>query len=125
MRAEALLLQAANCPPQSADEIQRLLHELRVHQIELEMQNDELRRAQNELHASRSRWMEFYESAPVGYLTVGPAGEIRQLNRCAANMLGRARGELLKQPFTKFIFSEDQDTFYLLSQKLLLADDQP
>jgi len=124
-RAETLLLQAANCPPQSADEIQRLLHELRVHQIELEMQNDELRRAQNELHASRSRWMELYESAPVGYLTVGPAGEIRQLNLCAANMLGRARGELLKQPFTKFIFSEDQDTFYLLSQKLLLADDQP
>ena len=123
-RAEALLLQAANCPPQSADEIQRLLHELRVHQIELEMQNDELRRAQNELQASRSRWMELYESAPVGYLTVGPAGEIRQLNRCAANMLGRARGELLKQPFTKFIFSEDQDTFYLLSQKLLV-DDQP
>ncbi len=123
-RAEALLLQAANCPPQSADEIQRLLHELRVHQIELEMQNDELRRAQNELQASRSRWMELYESAPVGYLTVGPAGEIRQLNRCAANMLGRARGELLKQPFTKFICSEDQDTFYLMNQKLLLGDEQ-
>ncbi|MEI2676580.1 MAG: ATP-binding protein [Burkholderiaceae bacterium] len=124
-RAEVLFVQNAHRPPESPEEIQRLLHELGVHQIELEMQNDELRRAQLELEASRSRWIELYESAPVGYLTVGPAGEIRQLNLCAANMLGRARGELLKQPFTKFIFSEDQDTFYLLSQKLLLADDQP
>ncbi|MDO9313124.1 MAG: ATP-binding protein [Burkholderiaceae bacterium] len=123
-RAEALLDETVGQLPESAEELQRVLHELRVYQIELEMQNDDLRRAQVELEASRSRWFELYESAPVGYLTVDDAGVIVESNLCVATLLGRPRCEVLTQPITKFIFSEDQDICYRLRQKLLSTDER-
>ena len=123
-RAEVLLVSTAGHLPESTQELQRLLHELRVHQLELEMQNDELRRAQIELEASRSRWFELYESAPVGYLTVNDAGEIVESNHCGAILLGLARGEAVNQPITRFILNEDQDTYYLLRQKLLSTEER-
>lgn len=123
-RAEARLIETTPCMPDSTEELQRVLHELRVHQIELEMQNDELRRTQLELETSRTRWMDLYEMAPVGYLTLSEAGTIVESNLCAATLLGVARGQLLAQPFTKFIVSADQDAFYLLCQKLQLTDER-
>src|SRR5687767_2745596 len=62
----------------SPDGAQKVLHELRVHQIELELQNDELRRTQLELEESRSRYFELYDLAPVGYVTLGQDGLIEQ-----------------------------------------------
>jgi len=97
----------------------QMLHELRVHQIELEMQNDELRRTQDELEASRTRYFELYDLAPVGYCTVSEAGLIRQANLSAADRLGVTRGVLVEQPFTRFIFKDDQDSYYLLRERLL------
>src|SRR5664280_1908600 len=67
----------AALPPAATDQ---LLHELRVHQIELEMQNDELRRAQVELDASRARYFHLYDLAPVAYCTLSDAGLIVQAN---------------------------------------------
>src|ERR1035437_2519136 len=96
----------------------QMLHELRVHQIELEMQNDELRRTQDELEASRTRYFELYDLAPVGYCTVSEAGLIRQANLSAAGLLGVTRGVLVEQPFTRFIFKDDQDSYYLLRNHL-------
>jgi two-component system cell cycle sensor histidine kinase/response regulator CckA len=96
----------------SPEEARRLLHELRVHQVELETQNEELRRAQEALEASRARYFDLYDLAPVGYLTVGEEGLILEANLTAATLLGVARGALLKQPLSRFILPEDQDIYY-------------
>ena len=103
---------AATPETPSPGEIQRLLHELRVHQIELEMQNVELCRAQQELETVRARYFDLYDLAPVGYLTLSEQGMIREANLAAAAMFGLAKSMLIKQPFNRFIVREDQDVYY-------------
>ncbi len=83
-----------------------------VHQIELEMQNEELRRTQEELEASRARYFDLYDLAPVGYFTLSEQGLILEANLTAAKLLGVARGALVKQPLSRFILPEDQDIYY-------------
>ncbi len=100
-------------------EVQRIVHELRVHQIELEMQNEELRAAQAELDLSRSRYFDLFDLAPVGYCTLSEKGLIQEANLTAAAMLGVARGAMLKQPLSRFILKEDQDEYYLRYRLLL------
>ncbi|MEW6336265.1 MAG: PAS domain S-box protein [Acidobacteriota bacterium] len=90
----------------------RLLHELRVHQIELEMQNDELRRAQEQLDAARERYFDLYDLAPVGYLTTSEEGLIEESNCTAATLLGVARSSLPGQPVARFVLPADQDIYY-------------
>jgi PAS domain S-box-containing protein len=94
------------------DNIQHLIHELLVHQIELEMQNEELHRTQLELDAARSRYYELYNLAPVGYLTVSQKGLILESNLYASQLLNIPQLELLTQPVFRFILPEDQDVFY-------------
>jgi PAS domain S-box-containing protein len=103
----------------SPEAARQVLHELRVHQIQLEMQNEELRRAQAELEASRARYFDLYDLAPVGYFTVSEQGVILEANLTAALLLGVARGALVKQPLTRFIVHEDQDSYYLHRKQLL------
>jgi PAS domain S-box-containing protein len=102
----------------SPEETQRLLHELRVHQIELEMQNDELRTTQSELDAARARYFDLYDLAPVGYCTVSQTGLIMETNLTAATLFDVTRAELIKQPISSFILKEDQDIYYLHRKKL-------
>ena len=102
----------------SPEETRRMLHELRVHQIELEMQNEELRRAQAELDAARARYFDLYDLAPVGYFTVSEQGLIMEANLTAATLLGVARGALVMQRFSRFILRDDQDIYYLLRRQL-------
>jgi PAS domain S-box-containing protein len=102
----------------SPEETQRLLHELRVHQIELEMQNDELRTTQSELDAARARYFDLYDLAPVGYCTVSQTGLIMETNLTAATLFDVTRAELIKQPISSFILKEDQDIYYLHREKL-------
>ena len=97
----------------SNEEMLGLIHELQVHQIELEMQNDELRRLQNEIVESRNKYSHLYDFAPIGYFTVKKKGIIEQANLTGAALLGIDRQSLIGKPLTRFIAREDQDTFYL------------
>jgi PAS domain S-box-containing protein len=103
----------------SPEETRQMLHELHVHQIELEMQNEELRRAHAELDAVRERYFDLYDMAPVGYCTISDKGMIKEANLTAANLLGVDRVALVRQPITRFILRDDQDIFYLHRKKLL------
>jgi PAS domain S-box-containing protein len=103
----------------SPEEVWRTVHELRVHRAELELQNEELRRAQVELDAARARYFELYDLAPVGYCTLGQRGLILEANLAAATLLDVARGGLVKQPITRFILPEDQDIYYRYRKHLL------
>ena len=121
---EVLALEAAAHSPRaledlSPDEARLMLHELRVHQIELEMQNEELRRTQAELHEARARYFDLYDLAPVGYCTLSEKGLIQQSNLTLAALLGLERKALLKQPLTRFIAKEDQDAYYLHRRQIL------
>lgn len=93
------------------DETYMLLQNLRVHQLELEMQNEELRRTQGELEESRARYFDLYDLAPVGYLTLSRQGVILEANITAAAMLGMTRTTLVKQPFARFVFPDDLDIY--------------
>jgi len=90
----------------------RLVHELRVHQLELEIQNEELRVIQQELEAAKSRFKDLYDFAPVGYMTVSEAGMMVETNRTAATLLSVEQDTLAGQPFSRFILPEDQDIYY-------------
>jgi PAS domain S-box-containing protein len=102
----------------SPEETRQILHELLVHQIQLDMQNEELRQAQMELDAARERYFDLYDLAPVGYCTLSEQGLIMETNLTAANLLGVARGVLTKQPISRFILKADQDIYYLHRQQL-------
>lgn len=96
----------------------KLMHELQVHQVELEMQNDELQRTQLQLEASRARYFDLFDLAPVGYCTVSEQGLILEANIAAATLLGIARSELVGQRFSRFILATFQDTFFLYRKRL-------
>jgi diguanylate cyclase (GGDEF)-like protein/PAS domain S-box-containing protein len=108
----------------SSEEIRQILHELQVHQIELEIQNEELRRAQSALEAVRASYYDLYDLAPVGYCSLSQKGLILKANLAAATLLGVDRGALAKQPFSRFIHREDQDIYYFF-RKQLIETEQP
>ena len=119
-QAESQLTQAPDASAAlTPEEARRTLHELQVHQIELEMQNEELRRAQAELNATRARYFDLYDLAPVGYCTLSEKGLILEANLTAATILGVARGVLVNKPITRFILKDDQDIYYLYRKQLL------
>lgn len=90
-----------------------LIHELGTYQIELELQNEELRRAQAELEESQARLADLYNQSPVGYFTFDPKSTITTVNLTGAAMLGREREKLINNIFTVFVHPGDTDTFYL------------
>ena len=114
-RAEEELARGRESPVHSEtfDGLRAALTELRVHQLELQMQNEELRRLQAELELEQERYRELYEFAPVGYLTLSSNAFVTEANRTLEAMLGVPRSELLGQAFTRFIHPEDQDVWYL------------
>ena len=119
-QAEALLHETPHAfrkiPP---EDIQQLIHKLQVHQIELEIQNDELRQAQLKLAAVRDKYVELYDFAPIGYFTMDKHGLVEEANLTGANLLVVDRRSLIKRPFTRFIAADFQDIFYLHRQRVV------
>ncbi|MCR5887883.1 PAS domain S-box protein [Hymenobacter sp. J193] len=103
VRAERRRLSAQSLPPNMPDDVQRLVQELQVHQIELEMQYEELLLAQTEAETSRARYIDLYEFAPIGYCTVAPDGTLQQLNLRACELLGSVRQRLVGRRLALFV----------------------
>ncbi len=103
--AEARLADAD--PTAAPTSPEALLHELQVHQIELEIQNEALRQAQDELEESRNRYIDLFESAPVAYVILSDDGRLTEANRLAAQLLGLPQAQLLQHSFAEFIAPTD------------------
>ncbi len=110
-RAEEKLSQLSYPEELSPEEVQGLVHELRVHQLELEMQNDALREAQAELVESNSRFTDLYDFSPVGYLTLDEKSIIQEANLTLARMLQIERGTLIGRPFLSLITPHEKGVF--------------
>ena len=95
----------------SAADVQALIHNLQVHQVELELQNEELRLAQLDLQAARDRYADLYNLAPVGYFTLDAKGVIVETNLTGATLLNVPRSDLIGAPLTRFVAPEDRDKY--------------
>lgn len=102
-----------------ATDVGNLIHELDTYQIELELQNEELRQAQVRLEESQQRYVNLYDFAPIAYLTVSDKGMIVEANLTAAKMLGVHRGQLINRLLSGFIAPVDKNIFYLNRKKML------
>jgi PAS domain S-box-containing protein len=113
-RAERKLdLETAEVHEMSEADVAVVIHELRVHQLELQLQNEELRKAQVELEQSRARYAELFDFAPVGYLVFDPNGLIAESNLTATSLLGVERSRLIGKPFSQWVAPSSRDTWHL------------
>ncbi len=111
-RAEKLLSEKPHLASKLKDEdIKKLVHELQVYQVELEMQNEELRGAQAEIEESRTKYSDLYDFAPVGYFTFSQTGEIVEVNLTGASVLGVDRSLLLRRAFSAFVDPQFRSRF--------------
>lgn len=110
--------------PSTPEELQRLIQELEVHQIELEMQNEELQQARLELERSLNRYSDLYYFAPVGYFTIDQNGIILNVNQTGARMLRIERSKILMQYFDQYIDAEYRNEFLLFMEKVFLDHNQ-
>ena len=98
---------------------EELLHELQVHQIELEMQNEELRRIQLALEESRDKYLDLYDFAPVGYFTFTPEALVKEVNLTGAMLLGVPRQKLINARFRRMVETKDQERWDQYFQSVL------
>jgi PAS domain S-box-containing protein len=113
-RAEQILSQKTESVRKvPVEDITRLIHELEVHQIELDMQNDELRRAQAEIELSRAKYVDLYDFAPIGYLSFNQTGVILEANLTGAKLLNVERSKLLGHSFISFVSPDFRNAFHL------------
>ncbi|MCY2988650.1 MAG: PAS domain S-box protein [Planctomycetota bacterium] len=123
-QAEAIAVNEASPSPEhiaalSLKEMQQTLHELRVHQVELTLQNEDLRQQQVELDAALARYFDLYHLAPIGYVTVSEHGLILEANLTITTRLGVAWDTAIRQPLSRFVLLEDQGLYYLHRKRLL------
>ncbi|HWR02203.1 MAG TPA: ATP-binding protein [Chlorobaculum sp.] len=122
-RAEERLGKGYGPDPDSSSfpaDLHRLVHELDVHRIELEMQQEELIKSRSELEESLERYMELYDFAPIGYLSINRQGKILQLNLTASRLLGIERSKLVGQGFNRYVAFEDQSLFSAMIDNLFV-----
>lgn len=118
LRAEALLeKQKGQLDELYTQDLEKIVHELGTYQIELELQNEDLKTTQADLNESRRKYVDLYDHAPVGYCTIAPTGVILSANLTVARMLGRARHDLLRTPFPLLVAENDRDAFFMHLRK--------
>jgi two-component system, cell cycle sensor histidine kinase and response regulator CckA len=100
---------------------QRLVHELQVHQIELEMQNEEILHARDQMEAGLEKYSDLYDFAPVAYLTLDCEGTIREANLTSASLLGIERSRLLKRRFGPFVAAPGLPAFHAFLKKVFAS----
>jgi len=111
-RAEAALATKADLNNElNAKDTQTLIHDLQVHQIELEMQNDELRTSRNELELARDGFARLYNQSPVGYISLDESGLIHKANQTFLDLFGMREDEVKGSPFSECLLPEDRDIF--------------
>jgi PAS domain S-box-containing protein len=101
----------------------RLLHELQVHQVELQMQNESLRQSNTELAQLNARYHDLYDFAPVAYMTVGTDRKLVELNLAAARLLGRERGVLPGKRLADFVHATSHVAFERLLARTFTSND--
>ncbi|MCX6606274.1 MAG: PAS domain S-box protein [Acidobacteria bacterium] len=121
LAAKIALRQPMDTEPPSREETQKTIYELCVYQIELEMQNEDLRRTQEELSVARENYFDLYNLAPIGYCTISESGVILQANLTLASLLGVNKEDLISRPLSVSFSQKDQDGFFLLTQQLFRA----
>ena len=107
---------------QSEGDVRALVHELQVHQIELEMQNEELQRAKAEVEEMLNKYSNLYDFAPIGYFTLDEQGSILEVNLAGAGLLGVERQNLINRSFQLFVSSDRIPVFNTFCQKVLKTD---
>lgn len=103
--------------PQTQEDSQKLLHELQVHQIELEMINEELQQTRDDLEISHGEFSDLYDFSPIGYFLLSLEGKITRLNLRGAAMLGIERSKLIKRSFRQFLTPDSYQEFDRLIQR--------
>ncbi len=99
-----------------------LFHELQVYQIELEIQNDELRKQQQKMEISRNKYLDLYDFAPIAYFTIDKNGVILETNLTGSKLLGRTRNNVIRKPLTLFLEKEYHSKFYQHRKKVLASN---
>jgi two-component system, LuxR family, sensor kinase FixL len=123
-RAEDLIERCGRKPHGFSDmDMLSLIHELEVHQIELQVQNEELLQARRELEESRTAYRELYDLAPIGYVTVNAHGTIVNANLMASDMLRSSRKDLIGRALSSFIHLEDHATYFALFRNTVEKDE--
>jgi PAS domain S-box-containing protein len=118
-QAESLIAEKSKDTGQvKLEDVKEIVNELQVHRIELEMQNEELRRIQSELQDSQDKYLNLYNSAPIGYFTLDRNGVILEANATGAALFGMEKSALLKTRFTHLISPDSQDNFYFHCREL-------
>jgi len=108
----------------SKDDYKELLHELNVHQVELELQNHELQASNRALGQSRQAYKDLFDFAPIAYFVKSKSGKIEDANHATSTLLGLPRADMIGQSFTEFVHRNDQDTYYLHLQHLFSKSDK-
>ena len=121
-RAEQRLRDREQEGSQELPNLQRLVHELQVHQIELEMQNEELRETRIELETALARYTELFDFAPIGYVTISLDGTLQEVNHSAARLLRRPRSDLLGRRLDAMVVPRDRAKFSELLRQVVESE---
>lgn len=116
-KAEALVIHFT--PSKSAQSIEILMHELMVHKVELEMQNEELQSTNNIIEESRDRYVDYYEFSPIGYITLGREGLIREINLTGCVMLGVERFRIISRRLSNYVAVHERDRWHRLFMSIM------